>query len=418
MQFSMMYRCTGWLVVVTSLGALGCTRPQPTVAPTKPPEVTVELPIIRTVTDYEDFTGRTEAYAEVALQAMVTGRIDAISFEDGDQVKKDQLLFRIWQKPFQAEVDRAKANLKQAQAHNDRTRRDLARAMNLKGSISTEEIDKFRGDNEEAEAAVGVAEQSLEIAKVNLEFTEIRAPFDGKVSRRMVHPGSLVKADETVLTTIVSINPIYAYFDVDDRTLLQIRRLDGDQSAPAKREPVTVQVGLPDRETFEYTGVVDFIDNKIDVGTGTLRQRARIANPNLLLSPGQFVRIRLPVGKPHPAVLLPEEALGTDQGHKFVYVLNDKNEVQYRKVELGAQHEVVIDGKTTLRREILRNGISPQDRVIVSGLQRVRPGTEVVPKGGAKPTPPAPASPSPPASTTQTTVAPAPPPRTAGGGGL
>jgi RND family efflux transporter MFP subunit len=244
-----------------------------------------------------------------------------------------------------------------------------------KGTVTQEEIDRISGDRAEARAAVAVATQQRELARQNVEFTKIRAPFAGRIGRRMIDPSNLVKANDTILATLVSLDPIYVNFDIDERTLLRLRRLVREgKIVSARTEPTTVHIGTADEEGYSLAGVIDFIDNRVEAGTGTLRVRARADNPKALLSPGMFVRIRLPVGKPKPCLLVPEEALGSDQGQRYVFVVNDKDEVVYRPVKLGPQ----VD-----RLRVIETGVQPDDRVIVSGLQRVRAGVKVVPKEAA-----------------------------------
>jgi RND family efflux transporter MFP subunit len=195
----------------------------------------------------------------------------------------------------------------------------------------------------------------------------------------MVDPGNLVKADDTMLTTIITSDPMYAYFDVDERTLLRLRRMVREGRIQSAREAaLPVELGLTDEEGFSMNGTIDFVDNRLVTNTGTLRVRGLFANPKNILSPGLFVRVRMPVGRPRPAIMVPEQSLGTDQGQKFVYVVDDKNVVQYRKVKVGPQQE-------SLR--AIEQGVAMGDRVIVSGLQRVRPGLTVDPKMAEKPSP-------------------------------
>jgi len=369
-------------IVVASL-VTGCTKSPPQLAPTKPTEVVVSRPVVRKVTDYEDFTGRTEATNTIDIRAQVTGYLDAVNFKDGADVREGDLLFQIDPQMYAAEYDQAKATLSQAKAHLDRVTRDYNRLIGLRGTkaVSTEEVDRVIGDREEADAAVKVAEASLKRAETNLGYTQIRAKFSGRVSRRAIYPGNVVKANDTLLTNLVALDPIYTTFDVDERTLLRIGRMkDGKvtSAGPPGAEDVTVQIALADEDSFARPAKVDFVDNKVDPNTGTIKVRATLPNPNLLLSPGLFVRVRLPIGKAHRAILVPEEALGSDQGQKFVFVVNDADEVVYRRVRTGLQ----VD-----RMRVVEEGVSPSDRVIVSGLQRVRAGVKVNPRptdGGSR----------------------------------
>ena len=244
---------------------------------------------------------------------------------------------------------------------------DFARARGLlsRRAISQEEFDKMSGDRAEAEAMVGVAKASRDVASLNLKFTKVLAPTSGRISRHLIDRGNLVKADETLLTTIVTLEPMYAYFDVDERTLLKLRRLGG----ALKNLPVLL--GLADEDEFPHAGKIDFIDNRVDTATGTLRVRGVFTNPDRILSPGLFVRIRVPISKPHYANLVPEKALGTDQGQKYLYIVTPENEVTYRRVRTGQLTE-------SLR--VIEDGIQPGERFVVSGLQRVRPGVRVTPK--------------------------------------
>lgn len=373
------------------------------------------MPTVESVTEYEDFTGRTEAVATVDIRSRVTGHLQEIRFKDGEDVNKGDVLFVIDPVPYQHELDRAKASLVFAEAHLARLKKDLIRVTALydRGAASREELDRVEGERAEAEANVGIAEASRRLAKQNLDWCTIVAPMSGRMSRRTIDAGNLVKADDTILSNIVALDPIDAYFDIDERTLLRIRKLISEKKMPSARtHPTQVQIGLADEEGFSLTGTINFIDNKLESTTGTLRVGAVIQNPRLgqsnsrLLSRGMFVRIRLPIGVPHSAVLVPEEAIGTDQGQKFVYVVNEKSEVVYRKVGLGDEFEH--------GREI-ESGVGPKDRVIVSGLQRVRPGVKVGVKMQEPPSlavaPPAPPTPPRPSGESASTLSVAPLPR-------
>jgi RND family efflux transporter MFP subunit len=372
----------GWVAVVglALLVSGGCTK-QPAPTPSvKPPDVVVARPLVRTVTDYEDFTGRTEAYRTIEVRARVSGYLNKVNFVEGSEVKKGEVLFEIDPRLFEAQLQRANAVLNQAQAHLRRLDQDLDRATSLlpRNAISREEYDKIAGDRSEAAAAVSVAKASVEAAKLNLAYTKVVAPISGRISRRLLDPGNLIKADETVLTSIVSDDPIYAYFDIDERTLLRLRRMVRQtQSIFVRKQDVPVMLGLSDEEGFPHVGKIDFSDNRLDPMTGTLRVRGVFDNPQHLLSPGLFVRIRLPIGHPYEAILIAEQALGTDQGQKFVYVVNEQNEVEYRRVQVGS----VFDG---LR--VITEGLSKDERVIISGLQRARAGLVVEPRQVEMPT--------------------------------
>lgn len=364
------------LLVFLTLGIamVGCNRPKPSLAPTKPAEVLVSLPVAKEVTDFEDFTGRTEAVATIEVRARVTGYLDKVLFKEGTEVKLGDPLFEIDRRTYQADYDRAEANLLQARAHLNRLQADLKRAASLlpSKSISQEDYDKVAGDCAEAEAGVKVSEAALHSSRLSLEFTIVTAPISGRISRQLIDPGNMVKADETPLTMLVSLDPIYAYFDVDERTMLRIRRLIRQGKVKSAREAeVSVLLGLADEEGFPHSGTINFIENRVDRTTGTLGLRGIVANPKRLFSPGMFLRVRVPIGDPHRAILVSERALGSDQGQKFVYILNDKNEVTYRRVKVGAL-------ETGLR--VVEDGLAMGERVVVTGLQRIRPGAQVVPR--------------------------------------
>jgi membrane fusion protein, multidrug efflux system len=361
----------------------GCARKTPDPVKTAPPVVIVDKPVARLVTDYEDFTGRIEPVLEVTLKARVTGYLQGVYFRDGQDITEGKPLFDIDRRTYKAEADRAAAAVTKAQKHYYTASLNYDREKRLqdKGSGSKDAYDKAFGDLAEAEADIAYATAALELADTNLKFTRVSAPFDGRLSKRMVDPGNLVRADETPLTTIVALDTLYAAFDVDERTVMKFRELIRKGEIKSSREePRFVRIGLADDEdgSFPLSGLLTFTDNQIDAGTGTLRARATIRNPRLdrppwyMLSPGQFIRVRLPIGNPRSALLVPEKALGTDQGQKYLFVVNDKDEVERRNVRLGPQFGTlrVIEDKV----------LKPDDRVIVDGLLRVRPGTKVSPK--------------------------------------
>jgi membrane fusion protein, multidrug efflux system len=367
-----------WLLPL-SLAALGCHEPQAT-PEQKPPMVQVSTPITGTVSDSEDFTGRTDAIYSVEVRARVTGYLDKVNFEDGIEIPENTLLFEIDPRPYQTELNRTEANVNQAEAHQKRLEADQKRAMNLfsRGAISREEIDRIGGDFAEAQAAVGVARAARDMAKLSLGFTKVTSPIAGRLSRRLVDPGNLVTADQTALTTIVSLDPLFVYFDIDERTLLKLRRLVREGKIKSRDDAVLpVQVALADEEGFPHVGNIDFSDNKVDPSTGTLRVRGKIDNPKpRVLSPGLFVRVRLPVGDPHKAVLIQEQALASDQGKKFVYVIEKGKNKKGETVDMPVRRWVTL-GMLTNGLRVIEQGLKPEDKVIVNGLQRVKEKTEV-----------------------------------------
>jgi RND family efflux transporter MFP subunit len=405
------HRCIPALLLV-SLFVLGCGTSGPSGRagngkPMKPPVVIVSKPIREDITDYEDFSGRMEAYRTVELKARVTGYLMARHFEDGEEVKEGKLLFEIDPLPLKAALTQSEATLRQAIAHLHRLELDFERAEGLlrKRSISKEDYDKIAGDRDEAEAAVGVARANRQLARINLNYAQIRAPFNGRISRRMIDEGNLVKADETPLTTIVYRDKLYAYFDVDERTFIRLCKLVRlgkiqramvmlslcrwpvgaainiagmgaaavgalDESPKDKRSPILI--GLADEKGHSLRGKLDFEDNRLDIGTGTYRMRAVVDNADHFLSPGMYVRVRLPIGQPHNALLIAEQAIGTDQGKKFVYVITPENKAEYREVQVGKLQNGL--------REITGWELKANEPVVVRGLQKVRRDSEVTPK--------------------------------------
>ena len=364
------------LICFTALGLAigGCAKPAPVVAPTKPAEVVVTKAIKKMVVDHEDFTGHTDPVNAVDIRTQVSGYLDKVNFKDGQDVEKDELLFEIDPRTYESTLAQTKGSEAQAKAHLERVTRDYDRVSKLSGTtaISREELDRYFSDTLEADAAMKVAAANRTLAETNLGYTRIRAKFAGRISRRNVDAGNIVKANDTLLTTLVALDPIYASFDIDERTLLRIRRLIGEGKADsARRSNIEIQIGLADEEGFSLKGIIDFADNRVDMATGTLRVRATVNNERLLLSPGLFIRVRVPIGRPREALLIPEEALGSDQGQRYVYIVDAKDEVVYRRVKTGMQVE---------QYRVIDEGVSPTDRVIIRGLQRVRPGVKANPK--------------------------------------
>ncbi len=364
-----------WLLlpVLAAVGVVGCNPAPAAPGAPPPPEVKVSLPISREVTDYENFPGRTESINTVEVRSRVTGYLDKVSFKEGAEVKEGDVLFEIDPRPTQAELNRAAATFVQAQAHLDRLNADYQRAQTLlpKGGISREEYDKIVGDRAEASAAVGVAKANKELAELNLGYTKVKAPFSGRISRRFVDPGNLVKADDTILTTLVTLDRMYAYFDLDERTALRMQGLVRAGKVPWSEETgLPVWLGLADEQGFPHKGTINFADNRVDADTGTWRLRAVFDNKDGVLAAGLYVRMHLPIGDAYRATLVAEQALATDQGRKFVYVVDDAGLAQYRAVKVGRQH-----GKL----RVIEDGLTPTDKVVVSGLQRVRPGAPVAP---------------------------------------
>lgn len=380
----MVYRSgSGWLRT-TGLGVAllivvtGCARKEAAKVEPPVPEVRVRYPEVQPIEEVEEFTGWTRAEKMVELRARVTGYLNEAFFKEGDDVKEGTPLFKIDPRTYQADADKAEASVRQAEAALERLQVDYRRVRLAGRAVSAEEVDRIGSNRIEADASLRAAKAAMEHAQLNLNFTLVKAPFTGRISRKFCDPGNLVKADETILTTLVSLDPIHVYFDVDERTVLRIRRLIHEGKVESARDKrITVKIGLADEDGFSREGYIDFVDNQLDHGTGTLRLRAVVPNKNYLLSPGMFVRVRVPVGPRQSATLVREEALGSDQGERFVYVVTKDNKVVSRKVVVGQ-----LEGEMRVIKGDPKTGkspVGPDERVIVAGMQRVRPGSLVKP---------------------------------------
>jgi RND family efflux transporter MFP subunit len=356
------------------LALAGCSRAPSEAPAAAPPPVTASYPVAREVTDHADYTARTAAVESVELRARVSGYLEKVNFKEGALVKKGDLLFEIDPRTYQADLRRSEGNLASLEARLTRLDADLDRGRQLVGTgLSREEWDKRVGDRAETAASLQAQRAAVERAKLDLGFTQVAAPVSGRVSRSSVTAGNLVQAGDvtggTLLTTIVSVDPMYAYFDVDERTVLRVKQLvrEGKVGTPDDVE-IPVWLGLANEDGFPHRGRVNFVDNQVNPKTGTLRVRGVFPNKEEGLSPGYFARVRVPIGAPHRALLVTERALDTDQGQKVVYVVDADNRVASRPVRLGALHDGL--------REVT-DGLEPGDRVIVNGLQQVRPGVTV-----------------------------------------
>jgi multidrug efflux system membrane fusion protein len=347
---------------LATLVAAGCSSGQAGSAPPSPPapQVTAAKVLFNKVRDWTDFTGRLEPVERVDVRPRVGGYVENVAFVEGAEVKKGDLLFQIDPRPFKATVERLRADRARAAAELVLARSYASRAQRLleKRAISQEEFEQRTSDASVAEAKLASVAASLEAAELDLSFTRVRAPIAGRVSRAVVTVGNLVDAS-TLLTTLVSVSPVYAYFDVDEQTYLKHVSPSGSAD---------VLVGLIDEEGYPHRARLDFVDNRVDASHGTIRARAVLDNVDGRFTPGLFARIRLVSPQQFTAAFVDDRAVGTDLGRKFVFVVDDKNVVQYRPVETGRQ----IDG---LR--VVTSGLTPNDLVIVNGLQRVRPGVTV-----------------------------------------
>ncbi len=371
------------LIVVAALLS-GCEEKQaPQAAAPPAPPVTVAQPVKRTVTDWDEFTGRFDAVQQVQVRPRVGGFVTAVEFRDGTFVKDGDLLYLIDARPFEAVATQADGQLSDARAKVELAKRELDRALTLQQSqnVADNIVDQRRQALQAARAAETQAEGVLKAAQLNVEFTHVTAPISGRVGRHLVDLGNLVQGSEgnsTLLTSIVSLDPIYIYFDLDEATYLKYNKLWFEGKRPSSRDtPNPVEVTLTGETKPSHSGTVNFLDNQLDVSTGTLRGRAVIPNKDLSILPGQFGRVRLIASAPYEALLIPDAAVATDQGRKIIFVVKDDSTVEARAVTLGP----LDDG---LR--VIREGLKPEDRVVVDGLQRARVGAKVTPRE-AKPAP-------------------------------
>jgi RND family efflux transporter MFP subunit len=359
----------------------GCDKPASQAAAPPPPSVTVAQPVKRTVTDWEEFTGRFEAVEEVQVRPRVGGYVTSVDFQDGAIVHAGDLLYVIDPRPFEAAAEQADGQLSDARAKVELAKRELDRALSLvqSNAVSEQVVDQRRQALQAAHAAEMQAEGALKAAKLNIEFTHVAAPITGRVSRHLVSAGNLVQgsdnATSTLLTSIVTLDPIYIYFDMDEATYQKNSRLWFEGKRPSSRDtPNPVQVTLTGETKPSHDGTINFLDNRLDVSTGTLRSRAVIKNTDLSILPGQFGRVRLIGSSPYEALLIPDTAIATDQSRKIVFVVKPDDTVEARPVVLGP----LDDG---LR--VIREGLKAEDRVIVDGIQRARVGAKVAPHAPA-----------------------------------
>ena len=379
MRFLIPTSKTGAIAASFLIGALalvGCTRNS---AQTKPalPTVTVAPVEQKEIVELDEFTGRIEPVETVEIRPRVSGYIQEVKFQSGQLVKKGDLLFQIDPRWHQAAFEQRQAEFQQAKVHFENARREADRTPQLltNNAISLEESDARQSCYEEANSAMLAAQAALDSASLDLQYTQVRAPIDGRVSRALLTEGNYVSGTAggaTMLTTIVSVDPVYVYADMDENSLLRFnalshsRKLEADGSG---RIPVELQ--LADEQDFPHQGYIESFDNRLNTDTGSILLRAVFPNGDGRIVPGLFARIRVPLSERHPALLVEERAIGTDQAQKFVLTLTSSNTVAYRQVQLGP---VVGD------RRVVRAGLEKEDEIVVNGLQRVRPGMPVAPQ--------------------------------------
>ncbi len=337
-----------------------------------PPPVTVAKPLVKEIVEWDEFVGRFDAVSSVEIRARVAGYLETSNFREGGLVKEGDLLFVIDKRPYQAAVNRAQAAVTSAQTRLTFTKADLERTENLTrtGVAAERTLEERRQQAHQAEADFVGARAALEQARLDLGFTEIRAPLSGRIGRRLVTEGNLVRANDTLLTTVVSIDPIHFYFDVDERSFLAYSRTIGVRTALGEAK-TQVFVGLADEKTLDRPGVLDFADNRLDSQSGTIRLRAVLENKELVLTPGLFGRVRIPGSPRYKAILVPDEAISADQDRRFVMVVADDGTVSPKVIRPGPRE----DGY-----RVVRQGLTGEETIVVNGLQRARPGAKVTPQ--------------------------------------
>jgi RND family efflux transporter MFP subunit len=357
------------------LGTAGCTR-APAVAAAGPVSVPVSRPVEREVTDYADFTARIAAVDSVDVKAHVWGYLDKVNFKEGDLVKKGDVLFELDPRPYQALLNQVKAKVAQDEAQLKFDEAEYQRNLRAgTGALSRSDLEKSAAARDVDVANIAADKAVVASRQLDLGYTKVTAPVSGRVSRYLVTVGNLIQSGDqgggTLLTTIMSVDPMYAYFDVDEITDQRVRKLIREGKFESAGEKVPVALGLATEEGFPHEGTINFADNQVNPKTGTLRVRGVFPNQDAALTPGYFARVRVPISPPHKALLVSDRALTNDQGQQVLYVVNDKNEVVSRPVRPGQLHDGL---------RAIEDGLKPGERVIVNGLQQVRPGATVEPK--------------------------------------
>ena len=367
-----------WIGVVAGLllmtGLTACDQgssQQQTPTQTQPVPVKTTPPLQQNVLEWDEYSGRIEAVESVEIRARVSGYLEQVKFKDGDRVKKGDLLFVIDPRGYAAELKRAEAELTRTRSQMELAQNDLRRAERLRQSraISDEEYDQRSKSVTATSSTVHGAEAAVQMARLNLDYTQVRSPIDGRIGRKLITPGNLISGDQTLLTTIVSIDPMYVYLDTDEHAVLKYRRLAaaGQRSGEGSGR-IVAQLGLIDEAGYPHKGFLDYVDPRVDAATGTLRARGVFPNPRELLSPGLFARVRIHGGKPHSALLIPNRAIATDQDQKFVWVAKDDGSVDIRRVVPGRQFGSF---------RVIMEGLTPADQVVVDGISKLRPGGKV-----------------------------------------
>lgn len=383
-------------VMAALIALAGCSGGGESQAVPPPPEVTVATPLVGEVVDWDDFVGRFEAIDNVDVKPRVSGYLVGTHFRDGQYVRRGQLLFTIDARPAQAQLDQARAQLARAQAQAVNARTELARSRTLAAqkAASVEEVEQRTAALRSANADVSAASAGLRARQLDIGFTRVVAPISGQVSQRLVDPGNAVTADQTVLTTVVSTSPLHFSFDGSEALLLRFQRQDSSRLGAA------VRIKLQDEAQYVHAGTLDFVDNALNAGSGTIRGRAVVPNPDGFIKPGMMGRLRLASSAPYRGLMVPDTAIATDAARRVVYVVDRTGTVTVRPVQLGP-----LNGNL----RVIRSGIGPQDQVIIGGIQRAMPGQKVKTKRGriappttTEPDGPAPQAPPPSVATSVT----------------
>jgi RND family efflux transporter MFP subunit len=369
------------VAILLTVSTGGCRQSRKQAAPPLPPAtVMVSQPVVRDITEYLETTGSISALESVVVQARVKGFLDSMHFTPEQKIKKDDLLFVIDPRPFEVALEQAKGQLQLRQAEARFAEYDLSRMTKLQAQDAAAEREErqSRAKMEEAQASVVIAQSAVDEANLNLNFAHVKAPIAGRISRNLVDIGNLINPGQDQLATITNDDSVYAYFNVSEQDVLRLSRIYGDTrrkavTEPGKTPPATIPVhlALMDEDDYPHAGSVDYVAPTLDASTGTLSIRGIFPNPIGFLRAGYFARIRIPLGKPKPALLVAEQALGMDQGQYYLLVVNNKNKVEYRRVRTGLLDKGL---------RVIEEGLGENDHVIVIGLQRVRPGAEVKPE--------------------------------------
>ncbi|MBC8108022.1 MAG: efflux RND transporter periplasmic adaptor subunit [Anaerolineae bacterium] len=363
------------LLAITLLAAAGCKK-EVVAAPPPPPAVTVAKPIFREVIEWDEYTGRLDPVESVEVRARVSGYIERADFHEGGVVKAGDVLFVIDARPFEAQLAKAQADVQRAQAQQAYSENEFKRLEGIRSSgVASElELENARQRMKEGEAAVASAQADVREMQLNVDWCKVTAPISGRISRKNVTPGNLVNGgtgNTTLLTTITSTDPIYCYIEADERSVLKYQKLASEKKRVSARDSaIPCFLGLSNETGFPHQGMVDFVDNRIDPATGTLRARGVFDNSDNYLLAGMFARVRIPGSGRYKTLLVPDAAVGTDQNQKFLLVAGPDDIVQYRLVKLGA----LFDGARAIE-----EGVTENDRVIINGRQRARQGTKVTP---------------------------------------